>query len=56
LTYAAIVTQQATAHQSYQIQNPQNIKMIGPDQENEKLIVINGSAVGGDSLHKYQYK
>jgi hypothetical protein len=56
LTYAAIVTQSATAHQSYEIKNPQAIKMRGADLENEKLIVIHGSAVGGDTLHKYEIK
>ncbi len=56
LTYAAIVTQQATAHQSYEIKDPMSIKMIGPKLENETLVIIHGSPVGGDTLHKYKFE
>ena len=56
LTVAAIKTQSATAHQSYEIKNPLAIKKIGSDLENEKQIVIHGSPVGGDSKHKYEFK
>jgi len=53
LSVAAIKTQQATAHQSYEIKNPDAIKMFGSD--NEKNVVIYGKPVGGDSMHKYQF-
>ncbi len=56
LTYAAIVTQQATAQQSYEIKDPLNIKMIGPDLENETHVMVHGSPVGGDTLHKYKFE
>ncbi|WP_281951562.1 DUF4006 family protein [Nitrosophilus kaiyonis] len=56
LTAAAIKTQSATAHQAYEIKNPQAIKKFGPDLENEKQVVIYGSPVGGDKLHKYEFK
>ena len=56
LTVAAIKTQSATAHQSYEIKNPLTIKKIGPDLENEKHVIIHGSPVGGDTLHKYQFE
>jgi len=56
LGYAAIVTQVATADQSYTIKDPQKIKMINPNLGNEPLIVIHGSPVGGDTLHKYTFE
>ena len=56
LTYAAIVTQQATAHQSYEIKDPLGIKMIGPDLSNETHVIIHGTPVGGDTLHKYKFE
>lgn len=54
LSYLAIVTQQATAQQSYEIVDPLNIEMKSTD--NEKHLVIHGDLVGGDGLHKYQVK
>ncbi len=56
LMYEAITTQQATAHQSYEIKNPLAIKMFGKDLSNEKQVVIHGSPVGGDVKHKYQFE
>ena len=56
LTYAAIVTQSATAQQSYEIKDLQAIKMFGSDLENEKQVIVHGTPVGGDSLHKYTFK
>ncbi len=56
LTAAAIVTQQATAQQSYEIKNPLAIKMRGENLSNESLIVIHGDPVGGDTLHKYKFE
>ncbi|MRJ01969.1 MAG: DUF4006 family protein [Epsilonproteobacteria bacterium] len=55
LTAAAIKTQSATATQSYEIKDPFGIKMIGPDLENEKHVIIHGKPVGGDTLHKWQF-
>lgn len=55
LTAAAITTQSETAHQSYEIKNPQAIKMFGSALSNEKQIVVHGSPVGGDTKHKYQF-
>jgi hypothetical protein len=55
LTYAAIVTQSATAHQYYELKDPYGIKMIAPDLGNEPHIVVHGKKVGGDGLHKWQF-
>ncbi|WP_187647408.1 DUF4006 family protein [Nitrosophilus labii] len=55
LVTAAIKTQQATAHQSYEIKNPQAIKMFGSDLENETQVIVHGTPVGGDKMHKYQF-
>ncbi len=55
LTYAAIVTQTATAQQKYEVKDPFGIKMFGPDLENEKHIYIYGHPVGGDVKHKYNF-
>jgi len=56
LTVAAIITQQATAQQSYEIKDQLSIKMIGDDLSNEKQVVIYGAPVGGDIIHKYNFK
>ena len=56
LVTAAIKTQSATAQQAYEIKNPLAIKKFGPDLENEKQVVVYGSPVGGDSMHKYEFK
>jgi len=56
LTTAAIVTQQATAQQSYEIKDPLSIKMRGENLSNEEKVIIHGAPVGGDTLHKYQFK
>ncbi len=53
LTAAAIKTQNATAHQYYELKDPLTIKKIGPDLENEKHIIVHGKPVGGDTKHKY---
>ncbi len=55
LTYAAIITQTATAQQNYELKDPFGIKMIAPDLGNEPHIVIHGKPVGGDTLHKWQF-
>ncbi|BCD62940.1 hypothetical protein NitYY0826_C1828 [Nitratiruptor sp. YY08-26] len=55
LSAAAIKTQSATAQQSYEVKDPLGIKKIGPDLENEKHIIVHGTPVGGDKLHKYQF-
>ncbi|SFO93197.1 DUF4006 family protein [Hydrogenimonas thermophila] len=56
LTTAALVTQQATAQQSYEIKDPLSIKMRGDNLSNEEKLVIHGTPVGGDSLHKYKFE
>ena len=56
LTAAAIATQQATAQQSYEIKDPLAIQKIGPNLANETHVVVHGSPVGGDTLHKYQFE
>ena len=56
LGYAAVVTQQETAQQSYEIKDPMGIKMVGPDLENETHVIIHGTPVGGDTLHKYNFE
>ncbi len=56
LTTAAIITQQATAQQSYEVKDPLSIQRIGPDLANETHVVIHGAPVGGDTLHKYQFE
>ena len=56
LTYLAIVTQQATAVQSYEIKDPLTIKRIAPNVADENHIVIHGEAVGGDNAHKYKFE
>ena len=55
LTTAAIKTQNATAQQYYEVKDPFDIKMYGPDLENEKHIIVHGTPVGGDVKHKYQF-
>ncbi len=55
LVTAAIKTQQATAQQAYEIKNPQEIKKFGPDRSNETHVVVYGTPVGGDKMHKYQF-
>ncbi len=55
LTTAAIKTQNATAQQSYEVKDPLGIKKFGPHLENEKHIVVHGTPVGGDKMHKYQF-
>jgi len=55
LVAASIVTQQATAQQSYEVKDALSIKRIGPDLANESHIVIHGNAVGGDTKHNYQF-
>ena len=55
LSTAAIKTQRATAQQYYEVKDPFGIKKIGPDLENEKHIVVHGTPVGGDTLHKWQF-
>ena len=56
LGYAAIVTQSATAQQSYEIKDPLTIQKIGPDLANETHVVVHGSPVGGDTKHKYIFE
>ncbi len=56
LTTAAIVTQQETAQQSYEIKDPLSIQRIGPHLANESHIVVHGKPVGGDVKHKYQFE
>jgi len=56
LTVAAINTQNATAQQSYEIKDPFGIKMFGPDLENETHVIVHGTPVGGDTLHKYKFE
>jgi hypothetical protein len=56
LTVAGIVTQQATAQQSYEIKDQLSIQMIGADRSNEEHVVIHGAAVGGDTKHKYKFE
>lgn len=56
LTAAAIVTQQATAQQSYEIKDPLSIQKIGPDLANETHVIVHGTPVGGDTKHKYQFE
>ena len=56
LTTAAIVTQQATAQQSYEIKDQLSIKMRGANLSNETLVVIHGDPVGGDTAHKYNFE
>ncbi len=56
LTTAAIITQQATAQQSYEVKDPLSIQRIGPDLANETHVVIHGAPVGGDTMHKYQFE
>ena len=56
LTAAAIVTQQATAQQSYEIKDQLSIKMRGDSLSNEEKVIIHGTPVGGDTLHKYKYE
>jgi hypothetical protein len=56
LTTAAINTQRATAVQNYEIKDPFNIKMFGPDLENEKHVIVHGEPVGGDTLHKWKFE
>ena len=56
LTTAAIVTQQATAQQSYEIKDQLSIKMRGTNLSNETLVVIHGDPVGGDTAHKYNFE
>ncbi len=52
---AAVVTQQATAQQSYELKDPLSIKRINPELGNESHIVVHGKPVGGDVSHKYQF-
>ena len=56
LGYAAVVTQQATANQSYEIKDPMGIKMVGSNLENETHVIVHGAPVGGDTLHKYKFE
>jgi hypothetical protein len=56
LTYAAIVTQQATAQQSYEIKDALSIKKFGPALSNEPHVIVHGDPVGGDTLHKYKFE
>jgi len=56
LTVAAIVTQQATAQQSYEIKDQLSIKMRGADLSNETQVVIHGAPVGGDTSHRYNFE
>jgi len=56
LTTAALVTQQATAQQSYEIKDQLSIKMRGDDRSNETHVVVHGAPVGGDTLHKYNFE
>jgi hypothetical protein len=56
LTTAAIVTQQATAQQSYEIKDQLSIKMRGDDLSNEEHVIVHGSPVGGDTMHKYKFE
>ena len=55
-TTAAIVTQRATAQQSYEIKDQLSIKMRGANLSNETLVVIHGDPVGGDTAHKYNFE
>jgi len=56
LTTAALVTQQATAQQSYEIKDQLSIKMRGNDLSNEEHVIIHGAPVGGDTKHKYKFE
>jgi hypothetical protein len=56
LTTAALVTQQATAQQSYEIKDQLSIKMRGDDLSNETHVVVHGEPVGGDTKHKYKFE
>lgn len=56
LTYEAITTQAATAHQGYEIKNPLTIQRIGSDLSNETHVIVHGTPVGGDVKHKYQFE
>ena len=56
LVTAAVKTQAATAQQSYEIKDPFGIKKIAPDLGNEPHVIIYGEPVGGDTLHKWQFK
>ena len=56
LTVAAITTQQATAQQSYEIKDRLSIKMRGGDLSNEGRVVVHGTPVGGDTMHKYEFE
>ena len=55
LSAAAIITQNETAQQAYEVKDPFGIKMFGPDLENEKHIYVYGHPVGGDTKHKYHF-
>ena len=52
---AALVTQQKTAQQSYEIKDPLTIKKINPGLGNESHVIVHGQPVGGDVKHKYQF-
>ncbi len=56
LSTAAIKTQVATAQQNYEVKDPLGIKMYGPDLSNEAHIIVHGTPVGGDTLHKYKFE
>jgi len=56
LTYAAIVTQQATAQQSYELKDPLTIERIGHNLANEPHVVVHGAPVGGDTIHMYKFE
>ena len=56
LSTAAIKTQVATAQQNYEVKDPLGIKMYGPDLSNETHIIVHGTPVGGDTLHKYKFE
>jgi len=56
LTTAALVTQQATAQQSYEIKDQLSIKMRGNDLSNEEHVIVHGAPVGGDRMHKYKFE
>ena len=56
LTTAAIVTQQSTAQQSYEIKDPLSIQRINPNLGNEPHVIVHGTPVGGDTKHKYQFE
>jgi len=56
LTTAALITQQATAQQSYEIKDQLAIKMRGDNLSNEEHVIIHGTPVGGDTKHKYKFQ